>query len=53
MGTDQQPQRSFQHEAIEMAKAYGGETSAKFVNGVLGNIYKDMETGGEKTLVEK
>lgn len=29
-------------EAIELAKAYGGETSGKFVNGVLGAIYKEM-----------
>lgn len=30
------------NEAIEIAKAYGGESSGKFVNGVLGAIYKDM-----------
>ncbi len=29
-------------EAIELAKAYAGETSGKFVNGVLGAIYKEM-----------
>ncbi len=29
-------------EAIELAKAYGGETSGRFVNGVLGAIYKEM-----------
>lgn len=29
-------------EAIELAKAFGGETSGKFVNGVLGAIYKEM-----------
>ena len=27
-------------EAIEIAKAFGGETSSKFVNGVLGAIYE-------------
>lgn len=27
-------------EAIELAKAFGGETSGRFVNGVLGAIYK-------------
>jgi transcription antitermination protein NusB len=27
-------------EAIEIAKAFGGETSGKFVNGVLGAIYE-------------
>ena len=29
------------NEAIEMAKTFGGESSGKFVNGVLGSIYKD------------
>jgi N utilization substance protein B len=29
-------------EAIELAKAFGGETSGRFVNGVLGAIYKEM-----------
>ena len=29
------------NEAIEIAKAFGGESSGKFVNGVLGAIYKD------------
>ncbi len=30
------------NEAIEIAKAYGGESSGKFVNGVLGAIFKDL-----------
>ena len=28
------------NEAVELAKSFGGETSGKFVNGVLGAIYK-------------
>lgn len=28
-------------EAIELAKTFGGESSGKFINGVLGSIYKD------------
>ncbi|MFH0853376.1 MAG: transcription antitermination factor NusB [bacterium] len=32
------------NEAIELAKSFGGESSGKFVNGVLGAIFKDMET---------
>jgi len=31
------------NEAIEMAKAYGGDTSSKFVNGVIGTIYRQSE----------
>jgi len=37
------PERVAINEAIEIAKAYGGESSGKFINGVLGAIYKDIE----------
>ena len=30
------------NEAIEIAKAFGGDASGKFVNGVLGAIYKEV-----------
>lgn len=30
------------NEAIELAKSFGGETSGRFVNGVLGTIYREM-----------
>ncbi len=30
------------NEAIELAKTFGGEKSGKFVNGVLGSIYKEI-----------
>jgi len=30
------------NEAIEIAKTFGGESSGKFVNGVLGSIYKHL-----------
>ncbi len=32
------------NEAIELAKNFGGPSSGKFVNGVLGAIYKDLTT---------
>ncbi|MFH1233908.1 MAG: transcription antitermination factor NusB [Patescibacteria group bacterium] len=35
------PARVAINEAIEIAKTFGGESSGKFVNGVLGAIYKD------------
>jgi len=35
------------NEAIEIAKTFGSESSGKFVNGVLGAIYKDMEEDKE------
>lgn len=31
------------NEAIELAKAFGGENSGKFVNGVLGTIYRSSD----------
>jgi len=31
------------NEAIELAKSFGGESSGKFVNGVLGTVYKEIE----------
>ena len=37
------PERVAINEAIEIAKTYGGESSGKFVNGVLGAIYKDFD----------
>ena len=36
------PARVAINEAIELAKAYGGASSSKFVNGVLGSIYKKI-----------
>jgi len=30
------------NESIEMAKSFGGENSGKFVNGVLGTVYKEI-----------
>lgn len=31
------------NEAIELAKTFSGPTSGKFVNGVLGTVYKQLE----------
>ena len=42
------------NEAIELAKSYGGETSSRFVNGVLGAVYKEMgEPGKNETSKRK
>lgn len=35
------------NEAIEMAKNYGGPNSGRFVNGVLGTIYKEIKGKNE------
>jgi N utilization substance protein B len=39
------PSRVAINEAIELAKTFGGESSGKFVNGVLGAVFKNQ---GEK-----
>ncbi len=33
------------NEAIELAKTFSGQTSGKFVNGVLGTVYKQLSPG--------
>ena len=40
-------------EAIEIAKEYGGESSGRFVNGVLGAVYKEMGEPGKKESSQK
>lgn len=39
---DDVPPKVAINEAIELAKTFGGPSSGKFVNGVLGTIYKEM-----------
>lgn len=42
------------NEAIELAKTFGGENSGKFVNGVLGAVYKEIgEPGKNETTQPK
>ena len=36
------------NEAIELAKNFGGPASGRFINGVLGAIYKDMLAAEQK-----
>ncbi len=39
---DEVPPKVAINEAIELAKTFGGDSSARFVNGVLGTIYREM-----------
>lgn len=41
------------NEAIELAKTFGGENSGKFVNGVLGAVYKEMGEPGKSETSKK
>ena len=34
------------NEAVELAKHYGGDNSSKFVNGVLGTLYQQLNDAG-------
>jgi transcription antitermination protein NusB len=42
------PPRVAINEAIELAKAFGGESSGKFVNGVLGTVFAEVGSPDEK-----
>ena len=44
---DEVPPKVAINEAIELAKTFSGQTSGKFVNGVLGTVYKQLE--GDKS----
>ncbi|MDQ5972397.1 MAG: transcription antitermination protein NusB [Patescibacteria group bacterium] len=37
------------NEAVELAKAFGGENSSKFVNGVLGTVLRNQESPSDTT----
>lgn len=41
------------NEAIELAKSFGGESSSKFVNGVLGAVYREMGEPGKDQISKK
>lgn len=41
------------NEAIELAKTFGGESSGKFVNGVLGAVYRDQVAQGVEKAADK
>lgn len=43
MFTDDVPDKVAINEAIEIAKSYGGQSSGRFVNGILGAIYADRQ----------
>lgn len=43
---DDVPPKVAINEAIELAKNYGGPSSGKFVNGILGAMYKELIKNG-------
>jgi transcription antitermination protein NusB len=41
------------NEAIELAKSFGGEQSGRFINGVLGAVYKELGEPGKDEVSKK
>lgn len=41
------------NEAVELAKAFGGDNSSKFINGVLGTILRQKEAEADKPVSPK
>lgn len=51
---DEVPPKVAINEAIELAKAFGGDSSGRFINGVLGAVYKEMgEPGRDEKSTKK
>jgi len=47
---EQVPPKVAINEAIELAKSFGGENSGKFINGVLGGVYKEIGEPGKNEI---
>jgi N utilization substance protein B len=41
------------NEAVELAKAFGGDNSSKFINGVLGTVLRNKEASADKSASQK
>ena len=50
---DEVPPKVAINEAIELAKSFGGESSGKFVNGVLGTVYREIGEPGKEHVKEE
>lgn len=46
-GTRDVPPKVVINEAVELAKAFGADNSSKFVNGVLGTAYRQLQEGNK------
>ena len=46
-GRTEVPAKVAINEAIELAKTFGGENSGRFINGVLGTVYKELGEPGK------
>lgn len=48
--SDEVPPKVAINEAVELAKMFGGENSSKFINGVLGTLYRSSEKFKQETI---
>jgi N utilization substance protein B len=45
---DEVPPKVAINEAIELAKSFGGDSSSRFINGVLGTVYREIGEPGKE-----
>ena len=50
---EQVPPKVAINESIELAKSFGGENSSRFINGVLGGVYKEIGEPGKDDVGSK
>lgn len=50
---DEVPPKVAINEAIELGKAFGGESSGRFINGVLGTVYRELGEPGKDQVKKK
>ncbi len=50
---DEVPPKVAINESIELAKSFGGDSSGKFVNGVLGTVYREIGEPGKDDAPKK
>ena len=50
---DEVPPKVAINESIELAKSFGGDSSGKFVNGVLGTVYREIGEPGKDDTPKK
>lgn len=50
---DEVPPKVAINESIELAKSFGGDSSGKFVNGVLGTVYREIGEPGKDDVPKK
>ena len=46
LNTPKVPRKTAVNEAVELAKVFGSDSSARFINGVLGSVMNGLEQGG-------